>query len=58
LTDFFEENLSQNYDTFFYKTAQSNLIIFGHQNGEFFEMQFNDPDKFDAMFEALKRVKQ
>ncbi len=58
LTDFFEANLHGNYDSFFYKTAHSNLIIFGHQNGAFFDYQFDEPDKFEAKLEELKQVKQ
>lgn len=56
LTDFFEKNLHGNYEAFFYKTAQSNLIIFGHQNGEFFDLQFDDPDEFEAKREELARI--
>lgn len=56
LTDYYEAN-KLDYEAVFYKTVQSNLIIFGHKNGEFFDWQCDDPDEFEAEIKKLKKVK-
>jgi len=57
LTGYFKAYVETNHTEFFYKSAESNLIIFGYENGAFFDLQFDDPEAFEAKQAALKRAK-
>jgi hypothetical protein len=53
LTGYFRM-LMKEYDEFFFHSVQSNLILYGYKDGNFFENQYEDEDEFDVAIQELK----
>jgi len=47
------ESAAERYNQFFFKTVRSNLIIFGYKDGNFFDHDYEDEDKFCQAVEDL-----
>lgn len=47
--------IKKHYDTFFFKRVDSNLILFGYKNNEFFEEQYEDQETYHAAIEELEK---
>ncbi|QTA89027.1 hypothetical protein [Desulfonema magnum] len=53
LTGFFKTTADQ-YDECFFKTAESNLILFGYNDGDFFDDQYDNEEEFREAIQKLK----
>ena len=54
LTGYFE-SIKDRYDEFFFKTAESNLILFGYKDGCYFDDQYENEEEFrEAIQELMK----
>lgn len=54
LTGYFE-SVSKRYDEFFFKTAESNLILFGYKDGCYFDNQYDNEEEFRAAILKLTK---
>jgi hypothetical protein len=45
------------YDEFFYKRVDSNGILFGYKDGEFFEEQYKSPEEYEKAVQMLEKMK-
>ncbi len=54
LTGYFE-HLRNRYDEFFFKTVESNLILFGYKDGCFFDNQYKTEEEFREAIQELLR---
>ena len=55
LTGFFK-TIADQYDEFFFKTIESNLVIFGYKDGSFFDIRYKNEEIFrEAIQKLIKR---
>ncbi len=52
------ESSSKYYNEFFFKTVGSNLILFGFDDGQFFDYQYENEEEYRKAIEELKNKKQ
>ncbi len=55
LTGYFE-SIGDRYDEFFFKTAESNLILFGYKDGRYFDDQYDNEEEFREAIQELIAV--
>ncbi|MEI7933780.1 MAG: hypothetical protein WCH30_01840 [Chlorobiaceae bacterium] len=48
--------LMKEYDEFFFHSVQSNLILYGYKDGNFFENQYDSQKKFDKAIQELRAI--
>ena len=53
LQGYFEE-IKSSYSQFFYKVIDSNFILFGYKNGEFFEEHYDENEEYEQAVKLLK----
>jgi len=51
---FFKRKIKDTYDVPFFKKVDSNLIVFGYKDGEFFEDHYDSPEEYKAALEMLE----
>lgn len=53
LEGWFEGYLERKYDSFFYKTVGSDLIVYGYKDGKFFDKSFDDQDEYNEFIKLI-----
>ncbi|UYO63654.1 AbrB/MazE/SpoVT family DNA-binding domain-containing protein [Acetobacterium wieringae] len=53
LEGWFEGYLEREYDSFFYKTVDSDLIVYGYKDGKFFDKSFDDQDEYNEFIKLI-----
>ncbi len=54
LTGYFRSTHDQ-YDEFFFQTAESNLIVYGYKDGDFFDNQYEDEEEYGSAIRELEK---
>lgn len=57
LTGYFEVR-HDHFDTFFYRVVESDLIIFGYKDGEYFDDQYDNQNEFNKAVQQMKTYKK
>jgi hypothetical protein len=57
-TGFFESYSEKYHDQFFFKTVESNLIIFGYKDGNFFDDNYHSEEEFSQAIEELTEIQK
>ncbi len=50
------KTIEKQYDEFFFKIAQSNHILFGYKEGQYFDSYYQNEEEFESAIQDLKKV--
>lgn len=57
LESYFKRFTNHNFDSFFYKTIECDLGVYGYKDGDFFDEGYDDPDEYEEVIKKLSSYK-
>ena len=58
LESYFERFINHSFDSFFYKTIECDLVVYGYKDGAFFDEGYDDPDEYEEVIKKLSSYKE
>lgn len=57
LESYFKTFIKHSFDSFFYKTIECDLGVYGYKDGDFFDEGYDDPDEYQEVIKRLSSCK-